>query len=298
MIILPCPKRPDLDCIAGSVAYAEYMRVAKQQDARVWICGVPDGEAQFYLDKFSELIFATDDEAHNANGFVLVDFSVKHALPESIDPLNVMQVIDHRDFTQPAIDFPNAVVQIDKVGAAATQVAEYFIRDSITPSKPIAAMLYGAIYTHTLCLKSATTTQRDRDAINWLTQHVPDADVLVDAQLKARSDEIIAQMPHILKTEMKTETSRFGAYGFTLLELQHGLKFWQDRQQEIIAWGKAQDYPVMINIIDLLLNESILYSTDNNYITLLETVLHTKAQDQVIHVRPAWFRKQIIPLLR
>ena len=298
MIILPCPKRPDLDCIAGAVAYAEYLTHIENKPARAWICGVPDGEAQFYLDLYSSINFASDADVAAAKEFVLVDFSVKFILPPQVDPLKVTQVIDHRFFTDPATDFPHAAIQIDGVGAAATQIAEYYMKAQSAPSPHSAAMLYGAIYTHTLCLQSETTTERDKAAVAWLKTYVPDADELVRGQLDRRVHEIISQMPSILKTEMKIETSRFGAYGFTLLELRDAETFWQRYKQDIMDWAASCPHPVVVDIIDPMANRSIFYCADPDYGAALEHILNPPARDHTMHTHPAWFRKQIIPLLK
>lgn len=298
MIILPCPKRPDLDCIAGSLAYAAYLTDVKHTPARAWLCGEPDGEARFYLDLYPQLAFATDAEVARASGFVLVDLSAKTVLPPNVDPLKVMQIIDHRSFTQPAIDFPNAEINVALVGAAATQVAEYYMREDVAPAGPLAAMLYGAIFTHTLCLQSATTTDRDRVAAAWLERFVPDAGDLIDRQLRARTSDIVTQMPAILDIEMKMETSRLGDYGFTLLEMNDGENFWQEHRAVIKAWAEDKTHPVLFNIIDVKRNVTFLYSNRQDYTDLLEAALAAVASDGLFTLRPAWFRKQIIPLLK
>ena len=297
MIILPCPIRPDLDCVAGSIAYAEYLTRVKKQKAMAWVCGTPDDEAQFHLNRCPEGICASDKDAEKAIAYILVDFSVKKALPPTVDPARVVQVIDHRLFTQPDQEFPNALLQLEEVGAAATQITEFFMRDALEPSAHVAAMLYGAIYSHTLCLHSTTTTDRDRAAYEWLAQYVPDADHLVKEQMRARTDAIIRQMPQILVTEMKMETSCLSRYAFTQLELYDGLQFWQDYKKDIIAWTQTNKFPTVVNIIDIGRNTSILFSSSGGYNELLEEKLGVKAIEKMILLKPAMFRKQIIPLL-
>jgi inorganic pyrophosphatase/exopolyphosphatase len=296
MIILPCPRRPDLDCIAGAYAYSEYLR-HHNQPALPWICGQPDGEAQFYLEHYPHLVFATREQAAESTSSVLIDFSVKFILPPEIDPDDVIQVIDHRLFTQPELDFPNAIIQIDQVGAAATQVTEYFMRENIAPSAESAAMLYGAIYTHTLFLQSDTTTERDRAAVAWLAQYVPNAEELIAGQLAMRAHEITSQMPDILVTEMKTEQSRFGSYGFTLIEIVDIDSFWEQYAPEIKTWAHNLNHPVLVMLLDPKYNKTILYSTHANYTQALEQALQKTAQDSEFFVQPGIFRKQIIPLL-
>ncbi len=123
MIILPAPIRPDLDCIAGALAYAALLK-QEGQDAQVWMDGVPDGEAQFYLDLFPDHEFADSTQAKAADSYVLVDFSEASFMPDWFDKSKAIEVIDHRFLHQPQIDFPNAKVELTAVGAAATLIAE------------------------------------------------------------------------------------------------------------------------------------------------------------------------------
>lgn len=300
MIILPCPIRPDLDCTAGAVAYADYLTRFKNKPARVWICGTPDAEAQYYLDKFKDaIVLANENDAKAAEGFVLVDYSVGHILPDFINHQKITEVIDHRFFNQPDKDFPNARVQLDAVGAAATQIAEYYMREGLKPSYTVAAMLYGAICTHTLFLRSTTTTDRDIAAAQWAKSYVSDADILIEAQLQARANEITGQMPQIFDTETKKETGRFGDFCITQLELRGAQDFWTEYKDHMRTWAATKNCPVVINILDPLNNVSVIYSADQTYTDALSTALgKTPTAESIFVIEPGLFRKQIIPLLK
>src|SRR5688572_2688816 len=179
MILLPCPVRPDLDCIAGSLAYAEYLR-AQGKAAKAWLCGTPDGEAQFYLQRFPDFEFASAGDIAAMRHMVLVDFSDVRYIPQGTNPEDVIEVIDHRFFNNAEKHFFNARIQLDAVGAAATQITEHFMQSNLTPSEASACLLYGAIYSNTLCLKGALCTDRDRAAAEWLKARYPDADRYID----------------------------------------------------------------------------------------------------------------------
>jgi manganese-dependent inorganic pyrophosphatase len=66
--------------------------------------------------------------------------------------------------------FPNAKVQIELVGSASSLVAERFIKNNIEISKESAILLCGAIVSNTLNFKGGVTTERDREAFEYLNK--------------------------------------------------------------------------------------------------------------------------------
>lgn len=300
MILIPCPVRPDLDCLAGAIGYAEYLRIAKNQNVKAWLCGIPDGEAQFYLDLFKDNIsFASSEEITKADNYILVDFSTVDFFPEPIDRTKVIEVIDHRFFNDPQKEFPNARVQLDVVGAAATQIAEFFIDNDYKPQSYIAAMLYGAIFTHTLCANGSLCTDRDRRVLAWLKDNFSEADSYVNAQLQERRQEIIINSPHIFATEMKNEIASFGRYGISQIEIIDANSFWQENSKHIIEFLNEFDYPVCLNLIDLSNNSAVFYYSDSRLGNAVkDNILILSDNDNVLRYSPALMRKQIIPFIK
>lgn len=299
MILLPCPSRPDLDCVASAIAYAEFLTNVKNISAKLWLCGTPDAEAQFYLNLYqNQISFASPSDIKQASGYVLVDYSTTSFFKEPIDNNKVIEVIDHRLFTTPHLEFPHANIQIDAVGAAATLITEYFIQHNTLPSSMSASMLYGAIYTHTLCAQGLLFTDRDRIALDWLSRNFPAAGQAVSNQLAARKQEIINQFPSIILTEMKHEHGTFGPYGISQLEMADGLAFANDHGTAILSCLNQQKHPSFLNLIDLSSNTSHFYMSDGRFGSFIQN--HATILEQSEHYicfSPAYMRKQIIPLL-
>jgi len=157
---------PDLDGVASAFAYAELLN-KRGQDANAGVFGTPHREAQFVLDKIglkiqdgSKLISAAED-------VIVVDASDVRSLPDKLEPVMVSKIIDHRQEHR-ADQFPNADVQIELVGAAATLIAEKFFQSNIDISKDAALLLYGAIIFNTMNFQANVTTQRDKKVAEWL----------------------------------------------------------------------------------------------------------------------------------
>lgn len=159
---------PDLDGLAGAVGYAEFL-TKTGVSCETAIIGEPHDEAKYMLDRFG---FAYPKQIPNADNYdevIIVDASDLNGLAGKIAPEKVIELIDHRKVHE-ADKFPNAKVQIELVGAAATLIAEKFMQANMEISKESATLIYGAILSNTLNFKGTVTTDRDKKAAAWLNR--------------------------------------------------------------------------------------------------------------------------------
>jgi len=164
-IIVTSAENPDLDGLACSYAYAEFLQ-KKGLDAKCVIFGKPFYEAKAIAKKTKVRI----PKPKNFTGkekFVLTDTSIVSRLHKSVKIENVVEVIDHRKFNNSSA-FTNAKLQIELVGAAATLIAEKFMKERITISTESRTLLFYAILSNTINFKNKVTTERDIEAAKWL----------------------------------------------------------------------------------------------------------------------------------
>ena len=152
------------------------------------------------------------------DGVVLVDISALPGLPSFVDPATVVEVIDHRLHGDPAESFPNAAVQVEAMGAAATLVYERFTAANVVPSATAAVLLQAAIHSNTQRLLGAVTTPRDVAAAASLATLSPMPPGFVEAQFRARAAEIFADLPAAIVRE--TKTFRHGTGSFQVAQLE------------------------------------------------------------------------------
>ena len=167
ILVTPC-KDPDLDGTACAYAYAEFLRKTSMDEVIGAISGSIHREAQFVFKTFN--ISPMDDaekEIKNCNKIIIVDASDLRSLSDKIDPKKVMRVIDHRIVNDSHL-FPNAKLQIEPVGSAATLIAEKFFNAQIQISRESAALLFSAIISNTINFQARVTTSRDRKMASWL----------------------------------------------------------------------------------------------------------------------------------
>ncbi len=170
-ILVTAYQNPDLDGTACAFAYSEFLK-KKGEDAVAGIFGTIHREAQFVFDEFGISKMKNAEKlVEKYENIVLVDSSDLKGISKEIDPSKVVGIIDHRKINQ-ANKFPNAKVQIELVGSAATLIAEKFYKNKIEISKESAALLYSSIVSNTVNFQANVTTERDRKMAKWLKNHL------------------------------------------------------------------------------------------------------------------------------
>jgi inorganic pyrophosphatase/exopolyphosphatase/phosphohistidine swiveling domain-containing protein len=177
---------PDTDGICTSIAYCYYAK-AKGIACRPIYFGNLDKETIFVLNwldvPFPEQVKTAGDFAE----MVIVDTHHVSQLPKDISLDKVVEIIDHHpngDWE----NFPNAKIQNDEIGAAATIIAERMKDEYILPDRAIAGIMALAIISNTLNFTAPSTSQRDRNALDWLKTFIKIDDELVADMFNARSD--------------------------------------------------------------------------------------------------------------
>jgi nanoRNase/pAp phosphatase (c-di-AMP/oligoRNAs hydrolase) len=242
---------PDLDGLACAVAFADLLR-ALGFAARSFIGGRPDPEALFVAEALDVAMSGAAPQP--GEPIVLVDASDIRGLPASVDPLLVVEVIDHRLHHTAASIFPNATLCIEPVGAAATLVAERFSRHGVTPSPCSAQLLQAAVLSNTQLLRGSVTTERDRAALRALAAISPLAEAFVAAQLDARRRAILADLGAAVASERKDFEHRDGAYILSQLEFSGARDHIAACLPLVLALGPR----AMLNLVDVEAGTSAL----------------------------------------
>ena len=98
---------------------------------------------------------------------LLVDHGERAQTVPGIEEAEIVEILDHHHIG--SIETKQPVTAIfDPVGSTATLVVERFRQADTEPTEPTATMLLGAIVSDTVLLTSPTTTERDRDATDYL----------------------------------------------------------------------------------------------------------------------------------
>lgn len=167
MIYCTSYESPDLDGVACSIAYAEYLNLTGKNAKPVYF-GSLGLETKFFETKFGNLPIKSKSGGYGRNdNIILLDTADPDAIDSNIPPEKVTEIFDHRKLV--FLDkFTQATTTIELVGSCATLITERFMNKQIKPSELTATLLYGAIVSNTINFKNKVTTGRDIKAAGWL----------------------------------------------------------------------------------------------------------------------------------
>ncbi len=94
---------------------------------------------------------------------ILIDHNEAGQAIGGLDEAELLEVLDHHRLANPPTHMPIAF-HVDPVGSSSTLVAERAMRFGGQVPRPIAGALLSGLLSDTLCLRSPTTTDRDRVA--------------------------------------------------------------------------------------------------------------------------------------
>ena len=294
-MILVVPRvNPDLDGVASALAYAELL----SETGRVanWTLeGSPQAEPDILLRRFRVSV----PRVLRADAFILVDMSSLAGLPSFVDPAKVVEVVDHRVAPRVREDFPNAKVQIEKVGAAATLIAEKFRERGVEPSPRAAAFLYCAILSNTLNLSTANTTARDLRIVGYLERLVPEG--IGEWLLREKTERYLEDLRGQITKDFKWYSTATGKMGMGQLEV-YGAHRFLERTEEIL--GILRELEVrhglagsFLNMPDIREKVTYLISGSEEVKRELEEKLGVEFHGHVAKMDRPVLRKELLPLL-
>lgn len=292
---------PDLDAVAGTIAYCEFLNKTGK-NATVGLMGDMHDEAKYILDRFDISYPKQIKNADNFDEVILVDASDLIGIEGKINPIKVIEIIDHRKVNE-ADKFPNAKIQIELVGSACTLVAEKFIENNIDISKESAILLCGAIISNTLNFKGGVTTDRDRKAFEYSNKiaQLPDnfAVELFEAKSNLSGDK--------LKERIMGDLAWFNIANkkvcITQIEMVGAEKLVKERLNDIIEILNETKEEMKLdiifqNIIELEECKNFFITDNREMQELLERILDIKFNENVAERPNLIMRKQIMPLLK
>ena len=300
-ILVTCYVNPDLDGVAGAIAYGEFLQKTGK-NAVVGIIGEPHNEAKYILDRFGFKYPSMIENADNFDEVILVDASDLNGLEGKISAEKVIEIIDHRKVHE-ADKFPKAKAQIELVGAAATLVAEKFMQNNIDISKESATLVYGAIISNTLNFKGSVTTDRDKEAATWLNKVAKLPEDFWKDLFIAKSDLSGNKLAQRIEGDFAWFVMGDKKVGIAQVEMIGAKKLVNERNGEIIQVLEkikkemSLDF-IFQNTIELENTKNFFVAQDSGTKKLLEKVLNVQFAGVVAERPNLIMRKQIVPLLK
>lgn len=288
----------DLDCVASSYAYAEYLK--KQGDnANYYISGKVQKEVDVVCSLFNIDLYNESEEISDKQ-VIVVDTNTLSAV-NFVSPKQIIEVIDHHP--ESGDKFENAVVDIQQIGAVCTMIAERFKENNIEISRDSAILLYYGIVSNTVNFNSKVTTERDRNMASWLkTQCKEIDDDLISHIFEEKSKFDIKDLRLAMEVEEKFKLGKDEII-IGQLEITDAKKFLETYEEDIngVIEEVKDDYGVstiFINIIDILDGYHLLYAPDKETEQMLTQDYGFEFNGSVCEERRIVLRKEIKRYLR
>ena len=300
MILVTTYYNSDLDGYACSRGYAELLNNSGKE-AYAAIFGGIIKETRYLLDRFNiSPLGSIETPDDPRDDIVLTDTHRLGSLKGRIDPARVIEIIDHHEALDDiAATFPYARVQNERVGAAATLIAERFQNAHIAPATPTAILLWGAIYSNTLYFRAAVTTPRDRHAAQWLQGIHRLDESLIHDMFRAKSmitdDEIHGSLEHDLwKRAIAGEEIAY--FQMEIIESDRFIAQHRMAMQAILQEYRDKGFTYsFISILDLEKGVNRFITADTKCQALLSSLISLQWEDDIGSIDHLILRKELGP---
>ncbi|OYR88673.1 manganese-dependent inorganic pyrophosphatase [Lactobacillus taiwanensis] len=160
-------QNPDTDAIGTAIAYS-YLQNKLGYDTEAVALGEANDETKYALNKFGFTAPRVIKTASNeVNAVMLVDHNEQQQSVSDIDKVKVTHVVDHHRI----MNFNTAdplYYRAAPVGCTSTIMWQMYNEKEIEIPQDIAGIMLSAIISDTLLLKSPTTTDQDKEAVESL----------------------------------------------------------------------------------------------------------------------------------
>lgn len=180
-------KAPDTDATCSAIACA-WLLSQKGEKASPYILGEFNRETMFVLKHFEIGIPETLEKLEENDSVVIVDTNNPDELPENLDKVNILSIIDHHKLAGLKTASPMTVM-IKPLAATSTIIYQMISGEGIELDRKIAGIMLAAIISDTLKFSSPTTTDTDKLAALALSKIAGvDIDDLAEKMFEAKSD--------------------------------------------------------------------------------------------------------------
>ena len=194
---------------------------------------------------------------------VLVDHNEVSQAVQGAEESDIVEVLDHHRLGGSLRSSHPIRFHMEPVGSTCTLVARLFRQAQIDPSPGIALCMASGMISDTLCLRSPTTTDVDRDTLEWLQQHC-DVDIgqyateffQVGSALKSGTAE------KVVREDCKEFTEAGRCFSISQIEEIGFDLFWQRKEELADALGRLStehgyEFSALL-ITDIASNGSLL----------------------------------------
>jgi manganese-dependent inorganic pyrophosphatase len=192
---------------------------------------------------------------------LLVDHAERAQSVSGVEQAEIVEILDHHHIGSIETQIP-VTATFDPVGSTATLVVERFRQNGMEPSPPTATMLLGAVMSDTVILNSATTTERDRQVVEYLERVLAiDAADFGRQLFEATSDVSEVSAEEIISRDAKQYHASSG-HQICIAQIEVVGKSLLDRSEELIAAMRKARASRELQMYALMVTDVLSKGTD------------------------------------
>lgn len=162
-------KSPDTDSICSSIVMADLQTKIGLKEVIPCRLGEINEETKYVLKHFNVEIPKLLEKVEEGQTVIMVDHNEFTQTVEGIENAKIITVVDHHRINNFKTSEP-LFYYAQPVGCTATLLLELYTLNNIEIEPQIAGLMLSAIISDTLLLKSPTTTEKDKKAVERLTK--------------------------------------------------------------------------------------------------------------------------------
>ena len=160
-------KNPDTDSITSSIVMANFEKKLGN-DAESCRLGNINKETEYVLNYLGVEAPKLIDSVEDGANVILVDHNSYEESIDNLDKVNILKVVDHHKIVLSTL-YP-LYYRAEPVGCTETVLYKMYKEYGVEIDKKIAGLMLSAIISDTLLLKSPTTTDEDKKAVEELAK--------------------------------------------------------------------------------------------------------------------------------
>jgi manganese-dependent inorganic pyrophosphatase len=192
---------------------------------------------------------------------LLVDHAERAQSVPGVEQAEIVEILDHHHIGSIETQIP-VTATFDPVGSTATLVVERFRQNGMEPSPPTAMMLLGAVMSDTIILNSATTTERDRQVVEYLERVLAiDAADFGREMFEASSDVSEVSAAEIVSRDAKQYHASSG-HPICIAQIEVVGKGLLDRKEELLEAMRTARENRGLQLYALMVTDVLTKGTD------------------------------------
>jgi manganese-dependent inorganic pyrophosphatase len=159
---------PDTDATTAAIVWSWYLNEHTGSEATPYVLGELNSETSFVLQRFGFAVPELLPPLTAGESVVVVDTNNPQELPENINEMNLLALIDHHKLVGGLTTETPTEITIRPLACTATIMYDLMTAQGITIPDNTAGLMLSAILSDTLGFRSPTTTPHDKDVAERL----------------------------------------------------------------------------------------------------------------------------------